>query len=156
MRVVERFEHGPNVHLCTTPRNEYGDKVAAHAIYDPETGHVLYRCSREHWRHDFDAWVKARRNGDKDAPEPVSDGHCMFLRPVGYACVPVGVTAPNVIRRALRNHQVAVLNGWDREMRKTPEGMRQLAKIVKATVTAKMKGQETGGGPFVACIMAGM
>jgi hypothetical protein len=138
--------------VCTTPRNEYGDKVVAHEIYDPETGRIYYRCDHEHWGIDFPRWQKSYGD-DPEGPEPMSDGHCMFLTPMGYGKLPVGETRLALVRRCIRHSVVAVLHGWDRELRQTPAGMRQLARIVKATVAARMAGTNLGGAPFLACVM---
>ena len=155
MKIVTTGADRTRHNVCTTPRNEYGDRVAAHEIYDPKTGRIYYRCDHDHWKIDFPMWQKAYRD-NPESPEPMSDGHCMFLRPLDYGYVPVGETRLSVIRRALRHSIMANLHGWDREMRKTPEGMRQLARIVRGSVAAQMGNEDLGAAPYLACILAGV
>lgn len=152
-----RIDLVPSDWIETSPRNHYGDKVVANVIRRVECGSVRFRCKDDRWDIAFAAWCKSRRDNraDESVPElpcPESEGHCMFLTPEHYGCVAIDETRPSAIRRALRHSVVAVLDGWDREMRKTPAGMRRLAAIVRATVTAKLAGHDPGASPFVACV----
>jgi len=144
------------MHVYTNPLNEYGERVVANVIYNPENGDRHYRCDPPFWKEDFAAWVASRHNGGPELPQPMSEGHCMFLDPLQYGCLPEGETRSALVRRAIRHSVLAMLDGWDRELRKTNQGMRKLAAIVRATVRAKMEGVETGGAPFVACVWAGI
>lgn len=140
-----------------SPVNGYDERVVASVIVPVgHDGAVRYRCVDKYWRVAFDAWCKSRRDG-AEIPEPMSEGHCMFITPVHYGCVPWGVDVPqSAIRRAIRGTVVANLDGWDRDMRKSWEGMRRLAKIVRATVATKMAGRTTGAAEYVACVMGGI
>lgn len=137
--------------------NHYGEAVVDNVLVDAyEPTRTYYRCKDEHWRAAFKAWQKASRT-DRSAPEPISEGHCMFIRPASYSSVPANATGEArrlATRRVIRNRVVSMLNGWDRDMRQSPEGMRTLAKIVRSTVKARMSGQDTGASPFVACVYA--
>lgn len=150
------------MHVDTSPTNEYGDCVVAHVLRNPHTGRRIYRCPREYWDKEFRAWCQSRQlmraTGKKGAelPEPMSPGHCMFLTPLAYGYVPDDETRPAVIRRAHRHQVLGLLDGWDRDLRKTPQGMRKLARIVRTTVAARMKGNDVGAFPFQAVVFAGL
>lgn len=140
--------------IDTSPLNSYDERVVAHVIESVSRGGIRFRCKDQYWDVAFKAWVRSRRD-NAEIPEPMSPGHCMFLTPTHYGCVPWGVDVPQrAIRRAIRGTVVANLDGWDREMRKSWEGMRQLAKIVRHTVDAKLAGRDTGASEYVACIMS--
>lgn len=134
--------YNPNPEQCAFP-------VLVHA-----NGGMSYPCPAELWASHFDAWKRERLNGNKTAIEPMQAGHCMFERPSDYSRWRYGEANVHVIRRAIRNSVIAKLNGWDRDLRKTASGMRSLAKIVRATVDAKMSGHDVGAAPFMACIHA--
>lgn len=57
---------------------------------------------------------------------------------------------------ALRNCVSAVLDGWDRELRSSEDGLKRLSQIIDATVAAKLRGEKTGVSPFIGCVLAGM
>lgn len=136
--------------------NEYAEVVAAHVILDPEDGRIAYRCKDEHWSEAHAAWCRSIRKGER-SPEPWPSGHVAFLRPMSFGRVPAhyeGEQLRLATRRATRNRVVNSLSGgWDRDLRKTREGMRTLARIVRATVDARCSGREAGASPFVACIL---
>lgn len=133
-----------------SPTNQYGEKAAS-VVTHVDDGVLRYRCRDDAWAVAHKHWRDARRT-DRSAPQPMPAGHCMFVSPLSYGCVVEGESREHVIRRALRRTVVSSLNSWDRELRKTPEGMRTLAKIVRATVDAKLAGNDPGAAPFVACI----
>lgn len=139
----------------TSPTNHYGERVVSSLITAVEDGGVRYRCNDNHWQAAHKVWCSVRQ-ADRDAnvPEPFPAGHCMFVRPMDYSCVRLGEDNPAAIRRAMRHRVLANLDGWDRELRQSWEGMRKLAKIVRATVDAKLSGASLGGAPYMACIMA--
>jgi len=129
------------------------DEIPTPKIMDitPAAGsepHVNYACPDNLWKEHHEAWCKASRHGNKDAPHPMPWGHCMFQNPVGYGMVPYGCTDQAMIRKAHENDVRALLNGWDRDLTKE-----ELDKIVNATVDARLAGKNVGASPFVACIM---
>lgn len=121
----------------------------------PDGSRPCYPCPDELWSVHFPAWQKARR-GNKLAAEPFPAGHCMFERPKAYGIVPLGCTDPKLLRRAYRRRIVSELDGWDRDLRQTSEGMRQLARIVRATVQAKITGADVGAFHFLATVYSGI
>lgn len=114
-------------------------------------GSTRYACPDPLWSAHMKAWRRARQAGQTGIAEPMPAGHCMFENPIGYACVPYGSTDAKVRRRAIRASVRADLYGWDRDV-----PARQLARIVRATVNARMAGQSTGAWPFIACVSAGV
>src|SRR4051812_44300576 len=120
-------------------------------ITDEDGPTVCYACPHSCWREHHDAWCREYRAGNKTAPQPITPGHLMFIHPTDYGMIPYGCDNIDVHRVAWDNHIRALLNGWDRGLTKE-----QLDKIVKATVNAKMSGQEVGVFPFIACVYAGI
>ena len=116
---------------------------------DPPVVH--YACPDVCWRDHLDRWSKEYRAGNKTAPQPFPWGHCMFDDPVCYGSIPYGCTDEAVMRAAWEQHVRGLLHGWDRDLTKE-----QLDKIVNATVDARMKGQDVGAFPFMACIAANL
>jgi len=132
------------------------DEIPTAKVLDitPECGcavHVNYACPNECWREHLEAWRRECRKGNLTAPDPMPYGHLMFERPVSYGCIPYGCTDPTVIRAAHEQHVRGSLHGWDRDL--TSE---QLDKIVNATVEARMRGEDVGAFPFIACIAVGL
>jgi hypothetical protein len=108
---------------------------------------VCYACPSSCWAEHVKSWSKELRDGNKTAPQPHPMGHCMFDNPIAYGMVRYGCTDPQKIRKAWDRHVRALLDGWDKDIPKD-----KLDVIVNATIDAKMKGVETGGAPFMACI----
>lgn len=152
----EQYLAKVNDWLDTSPDNGYDEVVVANQITDVDNGKTLFRCREDQWQEAHRAWSQAIRSIDPDylLPQPMSTGHSMFVRPHQYACVKLGETVLRKIRRAHRCRIVNNLRGWDRDMRQSWTGLRQLAKIVRASVDAAMSGQSVGAAPYLACIMA--
>lgn len=125
-------------------------------VWSDASGRLMYPCPDALWSVHFPAWQKRRQRGETGIVEPFSAGHCMFSSPRSYGVYRYGMASPQAIRRAHRQYLVGVLHGWDTDLRQSREGMRQLARIVRASVTARLAGQNTGAFPFVACIAAGL
>lgn len=109
-----------------SPTNQYGEKAAS-VVTHVDDGVLLYRCRDDAWAAAHKHWRDARRT-DRSAPQPMPAGHCMFVSPLSYGCVVEGESREHVIRRALRR------------------------TVVRATVDAKLAGNDPGAAPFVACI----
>lgn len=109
-----------------------------------DTPHVKYGCPSELWRAHLKAWSRISRE-NPGAPQPMPEGHCMFESPADYAMVPYSEREnTELIRAAWRLHYAATLDGWDSELKKTPEGLEQLERIIATSVNAKMAGREVG------------
>ena len=121
---------------------------------DVPDGYHCYPCPDGLWSAHFEAWRKLARHGVPrlERCEPMPAGHVMFERPREYGLVPYGCTDKRKIRRAWWIHYRAILNGWDRDLRQSREGMRTLARIIRVSVNAKMQGQEVGAFPFLECV----
>jgi hypothetical protein len=128
------------------------------AVCDEDGPTVRYACPHECWTEHMDAWRWERRKGNKTAPEPMVPGHCMFETPEAYACIRYGDTSADSRRKAIESYVRGMLHGWDRLLYDAMPAALAKQKheaIVKATVDAKMQGQDTGAVPFLACAWVG-
>jgi hypothetical protein len=129
----------------------------AFPVWSDSDGRLMYPCPDELWQEHSKRWRQLRRNGQTGIVEPFPAGHCMFESPRSYGIYRYGETRQNVIRRAHRRYVQRTMDGWDRELREAGKpGLRRLAKIISATVDARMGKVDVGGQPFVAVLMAGI
>ena len=112
-------------------------------------GVVRYACPKSCALDHHKAWVRALRDGVKGPPEPMPWAHCMFTHPVDYACIPYGCTDPATIRAAYEHDILRMLGGgWSIDV--TSE---QMDTIVRETADARMRGEDPGTMPFMACLL---
>lgn len=127
-------------------------------ITDADGPTVNYGVPSSVWQEHLHGWIKARSNGNKTAPQPFPEGHCMFENPEQYSCVAWGDTSDASKRKAWENQIRGDLHGWDRflfDAMPQAEAQEKLDAIVNTTVEAKMRGVETNAWHFMTIIAEG-
>ena len=80
------------LNTVTTKRNAYGQRVKANVVRCVRDGMkcLRYRCPPKQWAEHFEAWRMANRVYGQTSicPEPLPEGHSMFVEPENYGCEP--------------------------------------------------------------------
>ena len=78
----------PAEYLDQSLLNEYGEECVPVVVWQAEGRQVLrYRCISDKWAEAFREWTSALKT-DRDAPQPMPAGHCMFVNPEQHGASP--------------------------------------------------------------------